>query len=77
MCTQACSCMRMNLPKNPNFIYQFLILPSYVCFVKLVFPCFYAFKVSVSHVYLFVCFHMLDLGFYCFNAMNMHSHAHA
>ena len=77
MRTQACSCVRMILPGNSNFIYLFLILPSYVCFVQHLFPCFYAFKVSVSHVYLFVCFHMLELGFYCSNAMNMHSHAHA
>ena len=78
MHTQGSSCAHMNLPKNPNFIFfLFLLLSSQVCSFLVSFP-FFMFSKLLFHM--FNCHfasHILDLGFYYFDAMDMHSHAHA
>ena len=62
MRTQVCSCVHEPLPRNPNFYFFVLLLLSYVVLFSF-FLCFYASKISVSHVCLFICYHMFRLGF--------------
>ena len=65
--------MHMNLPKNLNFIFLFLLPFTHVCSCLVSFPFFFMLSKLLFHM--FNCWfssHMLELGFYYFDAMNMH-----
>ena len=82
ICMQACSCMRMILPKNPNLI-LFVSVSYFICntYVLDHFSCIYGFKLLFHKFDCLFVFHILELGFIlyfsCFNAMNTHSHVYA
>ena len=80
MCTQACTCVCINLPKNPNFYfvcfittftYSFCLasFPIFLCFHFLCFTCLFACLLSHVELGFILCFP-------CFNAMIIHSHVH-
>ena len=73
---QPCSCVRKLLPRNPNFLFSFvLILPSHVCLFSFFS---YAFMLSMPMFHMFnclVCYHMLELGFILFLLFWWHEHA--
>ena len=81
MCTQACTCVHMNLPRNPNFyfvcfvttftcLFCFASFPIFLCFQCLCFTCLFACLLSHVELEFILCFP-------CFNAMVIHSHVHA
>ena len=82
MHTQGCSCGRMILPRNPNFIsFDFAYVFTCNAFVLDPLSYIYGFRLLFHKFNCLFAFHMLELGFTlcfpCFNAMNMHSHVHA
>ena len=82
ICTQACSCVRMILPKNPNLILlDFVSYFTNNAFVLDPFSCIHDFKLLFHMFDCLLILHMLELGFIlCFpysNAMNICSHVHA
>ena len=55
--------------ETPTFICFFFASSFHMLFCLVSFLCFYASKVSVLHVCLFICYHMFRLGFLSSNAM--------
>jgi len=78
ICTQGCSCVHMNQPKNPNLLLPFLILLSHVyfCFRSFfMFSCFLSFCFTCLFVCLFA-YHTLRLGFVFISLLNTMSFIH-
>ena len=76
MCTQACTCMCINLPKNPNFYFVCFIttftyslclasFPIFLCFQFLCFTCLFTITCRIRIYFVFSFFQCHDHSFTC------------